>query len=132
MRPPRLLDTSPQPETIAALIDFASNVEDGTLAAAAVVATAYAMPRSVVLHSGAEPPSTDDRRGIDYVATRLAVEHVHASSAIESLFPAVLVGERLVRRRRRAAQHAAKPALRLNAGRLVVIGLNSIAEPLDD
>ena len=47
--PPSLLDTSPQPETIAALIDFeqlARNVEDGTLATAAVVATAYATARS--------------------------------------------------------------------------------------
>src|SRR3954469_15249996 len=89
--PPSLLDTSPQPATIAALIDFeqlARNVEDGTLAAAAVVATAYATARSVVFHAGGESPPNDDRRGIDYIATRLAVEHVQASSAIQSLFGA--------------------------------------------
>ena len=48
--PPSLLDTSPQPKTIAALIDFeglARNVEDGTLAVVAVVATSYATARSV-------------------------------------------------------------------------------------
>jgi len=134
--PPSLLDTSPQPETIAALIDFerlAQNVEDGTLAAAAVVATAYATARSVVFHSGGESPSTDDRRGIDYVATRLAVEHVQASSAIQSLFPAVLVGERWYGYGVVRLNTPLKPALRLNAGRLVVIGLNSIAgPPLED
>ena len=95
--PPSLLDTSPQAETIAALIDFeqlARNVQDGTLVTAAVVATSYATARSVVFHDGGEPPPADDRRGIDYVATRLAVGHVHASSAIQSLFPAVRVGER--------------------------------------
>ena len=87
--PPSLLDTSPQPETIAALIDFeqqARNVEDGT-PTAAVVATAYATARSVVFHYGGQSPPTDDRRGIDYVATALAVEHVQAPSAIQSLFP---------------------------------------------
>ena len=71
-RPPhRACSTpSPQPETIAALIDFeqlARDVEDGTLVTAAVVATAYATARSVVFHSGGESPPTDDRRGIDYV-----------------------------------------------------------------
>jgi hypothetical protein len=64
----------------------ARNVEDGTLATAAVVATAYATARSVVFHYGGQSPPSDDRRGIDYVAARLAVEHVQASSAIQSLF----------------------------------------------
>ena len=130
--PPSLLDTSPQPETIAALIDFqqlARNVEDGTLAAAAVVATAYATARSVVFHHGGGSPSADDRRGIDYLATRLSVEHVQASSAIQSLFPAVLVGERWYGDGGVRLNTPLKPALKLNAARLVVIGLNSVAGP---
>ena len=109
--PPSLLDTSPQPKTVAALIDFeqlARNVEDGTLAAVAVVATAYATARSVVFHHGGESPASDNQRGIDYVATRLAVEHVQASSAIQSLFPAVRVEERWYGDGRRATQHAAE------------------------
>src|SRR5690348_2008608 len=63
--PPSLLDTSPQPETIAALIDFdwlARNVDDGTLAAVAVVATDYSTARSVVFHYGGESPASDDQR----------------------------------------------------------------------
>jgi NTE family protein len=130
--PPSLLDTSRQPETIAALIDFgrlARNVEDGTLAAVAVVATAYATARSVVFHSGGESPASDDQRGIDYVATRLAVEHVQASSAIQSLFPAVRVEERWYGDGGVRLNTPLKPALKLNAGRLVVVGLNSIAGP---
>jgi len=130
--PPSLLDTSPQPETIAALIDFdwlARNVDDGTLAAVAVVATDYSTARSVVFHYGGESPASDDQRGIDYVATRLAVEHVQASSAIQLLFPAVRVeagwyGDGGVR-----LNTPLKPALRLNAERVVVIGLNAVAGP---
>ena len=130
--PPSLLDTSPQPETIAALIDFeqlARNVDDGTLAVVGVVATAYATARSVVFHYGGESPASDDQRGIDYVATRLAVEHVQASSAIQSLFPAVRVdggwyGDGGVR-----LNTPLKPALRLHADHLVIIGLNAVAGP---
>jgi NTE family protein len=130
--PPSVLDTSPQAATIAALIDFeqlARNVADGTLAAAAVVATAYATARSVVFHSGGESPPADHQRGIDYVPTRLAVEHVQASSAIQALFPAVRVdghwyGDGGVR-----LNTPLKPALKLDADRLVVIGLNSVAGP---
>ena len=115
-----------------ALIDFgrlARNVEDGTLAAVAVVATAYATARSVVFHYGGQSPASDDQRGIDYVATRLAVEHVQASSAIQSLFPAVRVEERWYGDGGVRLNTPLKPALKLNADRLVVIGLNSVAGP---
>ncbi len=128
--PPSVLDTSPQPETIAALIDFEQltrNVQDGTLATAAVVATAYATARSVVFHQGGESPPTDDERGIDYVATQLAVEHVQASAAIQSLFPAVRIGEDWYGDGGVRLNTPLKPALRLNAERLLVIGLNSVA-----
>jgi len=130
--PPSLLDTSPQPETIARLIDFgqlARNVDDGTLAAVAVVATAYATARSVVFHYGGDSPANDDQRGIDYVATRLAVEHVQASSAIQSLFPAVRVGEHWYGDGGVRLNTPLKPAIKLGAGQLVVIGLNWVAGP---
>jgi NTE family protein len=130
--PPSLLDTSPQAEAIAALIDFeqlARNVDDGTLATAAVVATAYATARSAVFHSGGASPPTDDRRGIDYLATRLAVEHVQASSAIQSLFPAVRIGARWYGDGGVRLNTPLKPALKLNAERLLVVGLNSVAGP---
>lgn len=130
--PPSALDTSPQPETIAAMIDFeqlARNVEDGTLASAAVVATAYATARSVVFHHGGVSPPPDNQRGIDYLATRLAVEHVQASAAIQLLFPAVRVGDRWYGDGGVRLNTPLKPALRLKAKRLVVIGLNSVAGP---
>ena len=130
--PPSLLDSSPQPQTIAALIDFeqlARNVEDGTLATAAVVATDYATARSTVFHYGGASPPVDNRRGIDYLATRLGVEHVYASAAIQSLFPAVRVGDRWYGDGGVRLNTPLKPALKLDAGRLVVIGLNSVAGP---
>jgi NTE family protein len=130
-----LLDPAPQARAIERLIDFAQlarNVERDRLAAVAVVATSYATARSVVFHHGGRTPPVDDKRGIDYVPATLAAEHVQASSAIQVLFPGVRVdglwygdgGTRL--------NTPLKPALKLGAGRLVVIGLNSVAGPPRD
>ena len=130
--PPSVFDTSPQPDSIAALIDFeqlAANVENGILDTAAVVATDYATARSIVFHCGGASPPPDNQRGIDYVATRLGVEHVQASAAIQSLFPAVRVDQRWYGDGGVRLNTPLKPALELDAARLLVIGLNSVAGP---
>jgi len=79
--------------------------------------------------TGGDSPVADDQRGIAYVATQLAVEHVQASSAIQSLFPAVRVEGRWYGDGGVRLNTPLKPALKLSAGRLVVIGLNSVAAP---
>jgi NTE family protein len=130
---PGLLDSSPLRDTLGRLVAFeriARNVEDGTLTAAAVVATAYATTRSVVFHHGGPTLGPDAARAIDYFATSLGPEHVLASAAIPGAFPAVEI-----RRPRAAAgwygdggvrlNAPLKPALALGADRVVVIGLNS-------
>jgi NTE family protein len=75
---------------------------------------------------------SDERRGIDYVPTEISEDHVRASAAIPVAFPAVEVGQ---------PEDAAgwyfdggtrlntpiKPALKLGAGRVIVLGLNSVA-----
>lgn len=131
-----LLDPAPLRRTLPARVDFAAlarNVADGTVRAAAVVATSARTNRSVVFSAGTPPPRAhDDRRGIDYVATDLLPEHVLASAAIPALFPAVRVttpagaagwyvdgGTRL--------DTPIKPALELGAARVVVVALGSLA-----
>jgi NTE family protein len=136
-RLPELLDPSPLRGTLERLVAFeriARNVKNGTLTAAAVVATAYATTRSVVFHHGGPALGLDPLRAIDYVATPLAPEHVLASAAIPGAFPAIEI-----RRPRAAAGWYAdggvrlnaplKPALALGADRVVVIGLNSSVTP---
>lgn len=127
-----VLDPAPLAKTLQERIDFAAlrrNVDDGALKTAAVVATSSRTARSVVFHHGGTPEAErDDKRGIDYVATKLRLEHVLASSAIPALFPAVELapddwyadgGTRL--------NTPIKPALWLGADRVVVVALNSLA-----
>lgn len=132
-RLPSLVDPAPLEGTLRRLIPFErlrANVEQGHLDAAAVVATSAATSRTVVFHDGGGSPEPDDKRGIDYVATTLAVDHVRASAAIPALFPAIRIagaeaggwhwdgGTRL--------NTPIKPALALGAERVIVLALNSI------
>ena len=135
--PSALLDTSPLRGTLERLVSFErieNNVEDGTLTAAAVVATSYASTNSVVFHHGGPALEADSMRAIEYAATVLKPEHVLASAAIPGAFPAVEIreppaaagwyGDGGVR-----LNAPLKPALSLGADRVVVIGLNSSATP---
>jgi NTE family protein len=132
---PALLDPSPLEPTLQRMIPFAqlhSNVEQGIVETAAVVATSALTSRSVVFHKGGASPQRDDKRDIDYVAAEVEVEHVRASAAIPAVFPSVEVsspepargwywdgGTRL--------NTPIKPVLAFGAERVVVIGLNSVA-----
>jgi len=134
---PGLLDPSPLRRTLTRMVSFerlARNVMDGSLTAAAVVATSYASTRSVVFHHGGTPPAADPPRAIEYAATPILPEHVLASAAIPGAFPAVEVH----RPRELAGWYSdggvrlnapLAPALALGAGRVIVIGLNSSVTP---
>jgi NTE family protein len=127
-----LLDPSPLQDTVNRLIPFERldrNVRAGRVTAA-VVATRSRTGETVVFVAGAgEVPGEDPARGIVYVKTSaLTAEHVRASAAIPTAFPAVHVpdpslpgwyvdgGTRM--------NTPTKPAISLGAGRLVIIGLN--------
>jgi NTE family protein len=130
-----LLDPEPLRVTLREQIDFdqlEANVKGGRLDAAGVVATSALTGRSVVFHRGLPSPAADHRRGIDYVATQLAEEHVLASAAIPVVFPAVRVPEPEVARGwyfdgGTRLNTPIKPALALGAERVVVIALNSLS-----
>ena len=130
-----LLDPTPLRRTLRQRIDFdqlAGNIEAGRLDSAAVVATSVLTGRSVVFHSGLRSPPADDRRGIDYVATALAEEHVLASAAIPAVFPAVHVERPHVARGwyfdgGTHLNTPIKPALELGAERVVVVAVSPMA-----
>ncbi len=130
-----LLDPAPLRATLRERVNFdqiEENIRRGRIDAAGVVATSAHTGRSVVFHSGLASPEADFRRGIEYVATRLAEEHALASAAIPGIFPAVEVmrphdargwyfdgGTRL--------NTPIKPALQLGAERVVVVAVTPVA-----
>lgn len=129
-----VVDPAPLGTTLRRLIPFdrlGANVEAGTIGAAAVVATSALSSRTVVFHHGGGALPRDAKRGIDYVATPLDLDHVRASAAIPALFPAIHVGSpanatgwyfdggtRL--------NTPIKPTLALGAQRVIVIALDSL------
>ena len=125
-----LLDTAPLAATLGRAIDWDrlhDNVDRG-LVSVGVVATAAATRRSTVFVETAkgEAPETDACRSIDYVATRLEVGHVLASSAIPLVFPPVEVSQPSRARGWYVdgglrLNTPLQPALDLRAERLVVI-----------
>jgi NTE family protein len=132
--PRMLLDPTPGTTFIENAVCFRhlnDNADNG-IVRAALVATRAFTSESVVFHAGGTSPPRERERGISYVKTSLGAEHVRASSAIPGAFPAVVLsdpdggrdwyydgGIRL--------NTPLKPALSLEADRVVVIGLNSIA-----
>jgi NTE family protein len=135
--PYSLLDSEPLAATLSRLIrfpDIHKNVADPgvPLRACAVVATAAHTNRSVVFHDGGRSPAGDERRGIDYAPSRISRDHVRASAAIPVAFPDVEVEEPEPARGRyfdggTRMNTPIKPALALEATRIIVIGLNSVS-----
>jgi NTE family protein len=130
-----LLDPAPLAATLKRAIPFADirrNVAHGVLTAAAVVATSGESGRSVVFHNGGGRPKRDRQRGIEYVVTEIGLDHVRASAAIPSVFPAVKVGTPASARGwyfdgGTHLNTPIKPALALGADRVIVVALNSLA-----
>jgi NTE family protein len=88
----------------------------------------------VVFHDGGGKPKRDRSRGIEYVPTRLGLDHVRASAAIPSIFPAVRIGTPATARGwyfdgGTHLNTPIKPALALGADRVIVVALNSLSEP---
>jgi NTE family protein len=129
-----LLDPAPLSKTLSERVPLRrirANVADGTLKAAAVVATSVEGSTTVVFHDGGGRIKNDRQRGIEYERTTLLESHVRASAAIPGVFPAVRVksprsregwyydgGTRL--------NTPIKPALDLGGKRVIVIALNSL------
>jgi NTE family protein len=131
-----LLDPSPLKRTLAEWIDWRSlhrNARNGTVEAVGVVATSIVNERSVAFVEGPAARDLPPSYTVDYVRTRLDVEHARASAAIPALFPGVRVdkparargwyydgGTRL--------NTPIKPVLDFGVDRVVVVAATSIVQ----
>jgi NTE family protein len=136
-----LFGSQPLARTLSTAIDWESlhrNVDDGVVEAASVTATNVRTGRVVMFtESGAPVPEEAPEFHGRFVAARLGVPHLMASSAIPALFPSVRVDEPeegagwyvdgATRRRAPLA-----PALELGADRVVVVGTGGMTPPAED
>ena len=133
-----LLDAAPLQDTLTRLIDWdqlhANAAQPRVLQGVSVTTTDCATGRTKVFvecHRRRPLPPADDRRGIDYIATRLDSSHLMASAAIPLLFPPTFIatpdadrgwyldgGVRL--------NAPIKPAVALGATRLVLLATDAI------
>jgi len=136
-----LLGSQPLAQTLTQSIDWEAlhrNVEEGLVEAAAVTATSVRTGRVMVFTESASPvPRSAPEYHGRFVATRLDVSHLMASSAIPALFPSVHVDEPAEAAgwyvdgatRRRSPLAA---ALELGADRVVVVGTGGLRPPNED
>ena len=131
-----LLDPSPLKDTLADWIDWRSlhrNVRSGTVDAVGVVATSIPTERSVVFVEGRRAKDLKRSYAVDYVSTRLDVDHARASAAIPALFPGVRV-EKPARARGwyydggTRLNTPIKPVLDFGVDRVIVVAATSIAQ----
>lgn len=123
-----LLDAEPLREFLKEVIDFRgidANILAGRLRAVALSATSFTTGRSVTFVHGAPDVPTWERVQRVAVRSRLAVDHVLASSAIPILFPAVRLegefyGDGSVRQTAPLA-----PAIHLGARAVLAIGMRT-------
>lgn len=130
-----ILDAEPLAKTLDEWIDWEGlhdNVSDGTLDAAAVVATSALSAHSVVFVEGRDGGTPAGGHEIEYVPARLSRDQVRASAAIPTIFEAIEVSEpeavagwyfdggtRL--------NTPLKPAIDLGVDRVIVVATHSVS-----
>jgi len=130
--PLALLDNSPLEALLSDIVQF-SRIEDaiarGELEGIAVTAMNYSNGRSTTFYQGQahlEPWMRAHRRSIP---CQLTVEHLMASAALPTLFPAVKLAENYFGDGALRQSRPLSPAIRLGADRLFIIG---VSESRDD
>lgn len=130
-RPVALLDNSPLRTLLESFVQMRSvdnAIARGELLAVGVTAMDYATGESVSFFQGERPQwQRSLRKG---VCTRLTVDHLMASAAIPTIFPAACIDGRYYGDGAMRQIRPLSPALRLGADRLFIIGVGDKAERL--
>ena len=134
-RPISLLDNTPLREMLENYVKFdylETAIGNGELEAIAISAMSYASGQSVTFYQGQQsihPWNRARRRG---EKTELTIDHLMASTAIPSLFPAVQIqggyfGDGAVRQLKPIS-----PALHMGAEQLLIIGVSDSTTPANE
>lgn len=128
--PVSLLDNTPLKEMLTRLIRFdhiQAAIDAGDLKAVALMAMSYESGKSISFFQAEENVATWRRARRHGVRAKLGVEHLMASAAIPSLFPAVKIDGRFYGDGALRQHKPISPALHLGANRLLIIGVSNPA-----
>ena len=127
--PQSLLDATPLADLVRLAVPWRKlhqAVAEGRVLGVTVSATDVETGHTVVfLESERRTPVTAHDRAVDWTSTRLTPRHALASAAIPIVFPTVRVAGRLYSDGSLRQNTPIAPALRLGAGRVLVVGLRT-------
>ena len=129
-RPISLLDNTPLRQLLENYVKFDyldSAISNGELEAIAISAMSYSSGQSVTFFQGQEhiPPWKRARRRGE--KTEINIDHLMASTAIPSLFPAVQIGNRYYGDGAVRQLKPISPALHMGASKLLIVGVSDNA-----
>tara|TARA_R110000822_G_scaffold60287_4_gene150175 strand:+ start:9826 stop:10983 length:1158 start_codon:yes stop_codon:yes gene_type:complete len=126
-KPKALLDNSPLRQLLDNYIRFRhvnEAIASGELEAVSITAVSYSTGKSVTFFQGNESHKPWDRVRRIGVPVELTIDHLMASSAIPTMFPAVQIGDRFFGDGAVRQLKPISPALRLGADKVFVIGVS--------
>jgi NTE family protein len=127
--PRSLLDAAPLAELVRSVIPWRNlhqGVAEGRVLGVTVSATDVETGHTVVfVETEAQAMLRSRDRDVDWAAVRLTAQHALASAAIPIIFPTVRVAGRMYSDGSLRQNTPIAPALRLGAGRVLVIGLRT-------
>jgi NTE family protein len=127
--PTSLLDAAPLAELVRSVIPWRNlhqGIADGEVRGVTVSATDVETGHTVVfVESDAQSLFYSRDRAVDWAPVRLTAQHALASAAIPIIFPTVRVAGRMYSDGSLRQNTPIAPALRLGAGRVLVVGLRT-------
>ena len=130
--PQSLLDAAPLAELVRTAIPWKNlhqGVEGRRVLGVSVSCTDVETGHTVVFLETCRPFSTYSRGALEWVEARLIPQHALASAAIPIIFPTVRIGGRMYSDGSLRQNTPIAPALRLGAGRALIIGLRAPPAP---
>jgi NTE family protein len=130
--PQSLLDAAPLAELVRSAIEWKGlhqGIAEEKVLGVCISATDVESGHTVVFVESCRPFSTASRGPIEWAEARLLPQHTLASAAIPIIFPTVRVAGRMYSDGSLRQNTPIAPALRLGAGRALVIGLRAPMRP---
>jgi NTE family protein len=130
--PQSLLDAAPLADLVRSAIPWKNlhqGIADGRVLGVSVSCTDVETGHTVVFLESCRPFSTYSRGALEWVEARMIPQHALASAAIPIIFPTVRIGGRMYSDGSLRQNTPIAPALRLGAGRALIIGLRAPPAP---